>query len=107
MSEGNGVAIIVHRAERVASCAERHDFRFLRNQSLEVIPSELAGFRIHLRNMQRYATLDHERLPRRNVRVMLEFRGDDLVSWTERAAECPREVIDHRRRVWTENDFVR
>src|SRR6266404_74086 len=107
MSEFNRAAIVIHRAERIASGAEGHEFCFPRNQSLKVAPVELAGFGIHLCDIQPKPAFDDQRLPGRNVRVMLEFGDDDLISWKKRAAECPREVIDHRRRVWTEDDFVR
>src|SRR5216684_7035890 len=107
MSEFNRAAIVIHRAERVASGAEGHDFCFLRNQSLKVAPVKLAGFGIHLCDIQSNPAFDDQRLPGRNVRMMLEFGDDDLIAWTKRAAEGPREVINHRCRVGTEDDFVR
>src|SRR5260370_42662208 len=101
MSEFTRAAIVIHRAERVASGPEGHDFCFLRNQSLKVAPAELARFGIHLGDIQSNPAFDDQRLPGRNVRMMLEFGDDDLIAWTKSAAEGPREVIDHRLRVCT------
>ena len=107
MRKFNRAAVIVHRAQRVAARAERHDFRPLCNQSLDVAPVELPGLGIHLCDIQPNPAFNLQRLPRGNVRVMLEFSDDDLVTGTKRTAERPRQVIDHRRRVGTEDDFVR
>jgi hypothetical protein len=38
---------------------------------------------------------------------MLELSDDDLVSRTHRAPKRSRQVIDHGRRVWTKDDFIR
>ena len=56
--------------------------------------------------MQGHAALLHQCLPGRDVRVMFEYRDDDLIAGSERPAESTRQVIDHRRRVRTKNDFI-
>ena len=50
MRQLNCAAKIVDRTERVAAGTEGHYFRLLRNQSLEIVPIQLAGFGIHLRD---------------------------------------------------------
>src|SRR6266550_5588937 len=106
MGELNRATIVTHRPQRIASGAERHDLSLLTNQSLEIVPIKLAAFRIHLRDIQSYPTLNHQRLPGRNVSVMLEFGNNDLIARPECATQRARQMINHRRRVWTEHDFT-
>ncbi len=106
MSHFHCATIIVYRAERIAPSAERHNFRFTGNQSLEIVPIKLSRFRVHLRHFQGQTPFGYQRLPRRHVRMMLEFGDDDLVTASQRATKGPRQVIDHRRRVRTKDNFV-
>src|ERR1041384_7729660 len=105
MRQLNCISKSIYGAERVTSCAEGDDLRFVRDQSLEVAPIELPGFSVHLRDVERYASLDHQSLPRRDVRMMFEFGNHDLVAWAKRATERARQVINHRSRIRTERDF--
>ena len=87
-------AIIVHRSQCVAACAEGHDFRAPGHQLCKMVPIQLAAFRIHLRDIEPHPALNLKRLPRRNIRVMLELSNDDLVARPQRASERSRQVID-------------
>src|SRR6266850_2789957 len=107
MGQFNRATVIIHRSQRIAARAERHDLSILIDQALEIIPIKLSAFEIHLRHIQRYPTLDHQRLPWRNVSVMLELSDNDFIARPECAAQRARQVIDHRRRVRTEHDFIR
>src|SRR6266852_9566293 len=98
MSELNRATVIIHRSQRIAARAERYDFSILIDQTLEIIPIKLAAFGIHLRHMQSYTTLNHQRLPGRNVSVMLELSDNDFIARPERATQRARQMIDHRRR---------
>src|SRR5256885_17001936 len=93
-------------AKRVASRSERDDFCFVRDQSLEVAPIELPSFRIHLRDVQRYPSLDYQSLPWSDVRMMFEFSNHHFIAWAKCSSERARQVIDHRGRIRTEGDLV-
>src|SRR2546428_14159370 len=81
---------IVDRAKCIAAGAEGHYFRLLRNQPLEIVPIELAGFRIHLREIQGYTALFEQCLPGRDISVMFQFSCDDFIAWTDRASQRAR-----------------
>ena len=76
----NRAAKIVHRSQRITTGAERNHLCLLRDQPLEIVPIQLARFRIHLRDSQRDAAFDLERLPGSDVRVMLQFGDHDFVA---------------------------
>src|SRR5260370_42087697 len=106
MSEFNRALILIHRAQRVASRSERHDLCLVAYQTLEVVPIKLTCFGIHLRDVQGYPALNHQRLPGRNVSVVLELGDHDFISRAKLTTQSSRQMIDHCRRVWTEHDSI-
>src|SRR5882762_10006637 len=106
MSHFNRATIIIHRTQRVASRTERYDLSPFADQTLEVAPINLARFGIHLRNVQVYAALNYQRLPGCNISVVLEFGDHDFVSRTKLTTERARQMIDHRRGIRAEHNFI-
>ena len=74
--------------------------------ALEVVPVERARLGLHTHDVNLDAALAFERLPRRDVGVVVELRDDDLVAGLERAAERARDVEGERRRVRAEDYLV-
>src|SRR5437588_10367595 len=96
--------IIVNSSQGIAARPERDDFGSRGNQSLKIIPIELSRFGIHLCDVEPNPALNFKRLPRRNVRMMLEFSNHNLIARPQRASERARQVIDHRSRIRGENN---
>ena len=77
-----------------------------RDQSLEIAPVQLAGTGDHARRPHRYAALARERLPRRDVGMVVEFCDNDFVCRAPAAAERPCHMERQRGHVRAEPDFV-
>ena len=74
---------------------------------LEMRPVERARVGVHARHAHHHAPLGREARPRRDVRVMIHLRDDDLVTWREGRGEGAREREGEGGHVRAERDLVR
>ena len=96
-----------HRADGVRGRRARHELGPRRDRVGERVEVERHVVLADVGPPHGRAGVARREDPRPDVRVVVEPRHHDLVARPERAAERPREMEQHRRRVLSEHDLVR
>ena len=97
---------VVHRADGVRRPPDGHDFRLLADEGAEVLDAPGAVVRVEVEPADRGTAVRGREDPRRDVRVVVEARHDDLVPGLPVAREAPRHLERQRRHVRPEDDLL-
>jgi hypothetical protein len=98
---------VIDRAQGVRGGADGQQSRVAIDRAREIVPIELARFGKHSHCANRHAALFRQRLPRRVIRVVVEFGDDDLVAGVVSAPQRPRDMESDRGHIGAERDFIR
>src|SRR6266850_4130128 len=107
MGQLSGFAYRRDRSQRIGSRADSQNSGFVGYDLLKLIPQKLTGARVERNRANSDAAFLRQRSPRRDIRLMVEFRDNYLIAWTQAATQGAGHMEGNRGHIVAERDFGR